>query len=97
MCLDKRTGRPARFTRETPYLRVATWPYSEEGTWLWDLRNQKSYSPAKYAGQPRYYCLDVGESSGALGLAAAGGKLYVSLFLRKQAAGARRGQRQADR
>ena len=79
MCLDKRTGRPARFTRETPYLRVATWPYSEEGTWLWGLRNNKSFSPAKYGGQPRYYCLDVGESTGALGLAAAGGKLYVSL------------------
>lgn len=80
MCLDKRTGRPARFTRETPYLRIATWPYREEISWLWDLRNNRSFSPARYGGQPRYYCHDVGESTGALGLAAAGGKLYVSLF-----------------
>lgn len=79
-CLDKRTGRPVRFTRENPYLRVATWPYREEISWLWDLRNNQSYSPATYGGQPRYYRSDVGESTGALGLAAAGGKLYVALF-----------------
>jgi hypothetical protein len=80
MCLDKRTGRPRRFTRETPYLRVAVWPYREEISWLWDLRNNRSFSPARYGGQPRYYRTDLGESTGALGLAAAGGKLYVSLF-----------------
>jgi hypothetical protein len=80
MCLDKRTGRPTRFTRETPYLRVATWPYTEEGVGLWELRKGRSFSPAKFAGQPRYGCLDMGESTGALGIAAAGDKLYVSLF-----------------
>ena len=80
MCLDKRTGQPAQFTLESPRLRVASWRYREEAAWLWDLRNSRSFSPARYAGQPRYCCLDAGESSGALGLAAAGGKLYVSLF-----------------
>jgi hypothetical protein len=80
LCLDKRTGRPVRFTRETPLLRVATWPYHEKASWLWDLRNHKSFSPATYGGQNRYYCTDVGEPTGVPGLAAAGGKLYLSLF-----------------
>jgi hypothetical protein len=80
MCLDKWTGQAARFTRETPRLRVATARYREEVSWLWDLRNDRSFSPARFAGQPRYGCLDAGESSGALGMAAAGGKLYVALF-----------------
>jgi len=80
MCLDKRTGQPARFTREIPRLRVATWPYRDDTSWLWDRRKEHSFSPAKYGGQPRYCCLDAGESTGALGLAAAGGKIYVSLF-----------------
>ena len=80
MCLDKRTGRPAKFTRQTPYLCVATWPYREEISWLWDLRNHQSFTPANYGGQPRYYRLDIGESTNALAMTAAGGKLYVSLF-----------------
>lgn len=81
MCLDKRTGKPAKFTRDNPRLSVASWRYREEVSWLWDLRNNKSFTPATYGGQPRYFRTDVGESTGALGLAAAGnGKLYVSLF-----------------
>ena len=60
--------------------RIATWSYKEDKiSWLWDLRNDKSFSPATYAGQPRYACTDVGESTNALGIAAVGGKLYVSL------------------
>lgn len=80
MALDKRSGRPVKFTRDTPYLRIATWPFCDRFSFLWDLRNNRAFSPATYAGQPRYFRNDIGEPSGALGLAAAGGKLYVSLF-----------------
>ena len=59
---------------------MATWPYREEVFPLWDLRTQKKFSPATYAGQPRYFCNDIGESCNALGLAAQNGKVYVSLF-----------------
>jgi len=100
-CFDKRTGKPAQFSRGNlidriaPWLyntgflehlpehslnRIATWPYKNDAiSWLWDLRNTQSFSPANYAGQPRYACTDVGESTNALGIAAVGGKLYVSL------------------
>ena len=80
MCLDKRTGRPVKFTRDTSRLRVATWPFRDAVSFLWDLRNNKAFTPATYAGQPRYFRNDIGEPDGATGLAAAGGKLYVSLF-----------------
>ena len=100
-CFDKRTGKPAGFSRGNlidrfaPWIyntgiwerlpefslnRIATWPYKNDAiTWLWDLRNAKAFSPANYAGQPRYACTDVGESTNAIGIAAVGGKLYVSL------------------
>ncbi|HEX4140212.1 MAG TPA: hypothetical protein VHY09_07675, partial [Candidatus Methylacidiphilales bacterium] len=80
MCLDKRTGKAAKFTLKNPRLKVATWPYREETAWLWDLRNNKTFSPATYAGQPRYSLTDVGETTDALGVAAAANKIYVSLF-----------------
>ena len=80
LCLDKKTGRPAQFTLETPRLKVATWPYADTYTFLDQLRNQKSFTPATYGGQPRYYCSDVCEPTNALGIAAVGGKLYVSLL-----------------
>jgi hypothetical protein len=80
MCLDKSTGNAARFTRDKGPLRVATWPYREKPVWLWDLRNNHSFTPAVYAGQSRYSCLDVGEATNAVGLAAAGDHLYVSLL-----------------
>lgn len=80
VCLDKRTGKPARFTKDTPLLKVATWPYREEIAWLRDLRNNKSFSPANYGGQPRYAYADVGETTNALGVAAVGSKVYLSLF-----------------
>ena len=80
MCLDKSTGKAARFTRAHGPLQVATWPYHEPATWLWNLRNHHAFTPTVYAGQPRYACLDVGEATDAVGLAAAGGHLYVSLL-----------------
>ncbi len=80
VCLDKKTGKAAKFTQKNPMLKIATWPYREQVSWLWDLRNNKSFSPATYAGQPRYADIDVGETTNAIGLATAGGKAYVSLF-----------------
>ena len=79
MCFDKRTGKPAQFTVKQPNQVIATWPYRGDYTWLDVLRNGKSFAPQVYGGQPRYFQADVGESTNALGLAAAGGKLYVSL------------------
>ena len=81
VCHDKRTGRPARFSLDDPQQRVATWPYREQGTWLWNLRNGHSFAPANYAGQPRYACLDLGEPTNAIAIAAVGDRLYVSLLL----------------
>ena len=78
VCYDKNTGKAARFTVATPRLRIATWPYREEIAWLDVLRNNKSYNPAVYGGQPRYAATDVGESTNALGMAAVGDKVYVS-------------------
>jgi hypothetical protein len=79
MCFDKATGEPARFARSGP-LRVATWPYSEPPVWLWNLRNDHGFAPAIYEGQPRYACLDVAETTNAVGMAAVGDHLYVSLL-----------------
>ena len=79
LCLDKKTGQPAKFTRQSPQLRVATWPYREALSFLWDLRRNKSFSPFNYGGQPRYSDLDIGESIDALGIAVAAGKIYISM------------------
>lgn len=80
LCLDRKTGKPAGFSKTTPFLKVATWPYREEVSYLWDLRRDKNFTPANYAGQPRYFTNDIGESTNALGIAAVGGKIYISLF-----------------
>jgi hypothetical protein len=79
-CLDKKTGNFARFTRSEGPIRAISWPYNEPATWLWNLRNNHSFTPAVYAGQPRYACLDVGEATNAVAMAAAGGHLYVSML-----------------
>ena len=81
MCLDKRTGRPGPLHPRDALF--CAWPpgrIAKRYPGCGICATSKSFSPATYGGQPRYYCLDVGESTGALGLAAAGGKLYVSLF-----------------
>ena len=80
VCLDKRSGQPARFTRNTPDTRVATWQYREDVHPLWDLRAHHGFTPATYGGQPRYFADDVGESTNALGLAVTGDRVYISLF-----------------
>ena len=81
VCMDKRTGQPARFSSSNLQTRIATWPYLESFSRLWDLRQNHSFSPAVYDGQPRYACLDVGEPTNAVGIAAIGGRLYISLLL----------------
>jgi len=80
ICYDKTTGRRAAFSEENPRLKVHTWPYREAVVGLWDLRRNMTFRPGNYGGQPRYFCADLGESTNALGVAAAGPKLYVSLF-----------------
>ncbi len=80
LCLDKRTGQAAKFTREKARLTVATWPYKEHAVGLWELRAQKTFSPDRYGGEPRYFCNDLGEPTNALGIAAVGRRLYVALF-----------------
>jgi len=79
MCFDKRTGKPVQFTLTQPNQVVANWPYRNDYTWLDQPRNNRSFTPAVYGGQPRYYDTDVAESTNALGLAAVGSKVYVSL------------------
>ena len=79
VCLDKRTGRPARFTERDPALRVATWPYREAVTPLWEMRKDKTFDAARYGGQPRYFSTDVGESTSALGIAATSGRVYLAM------------------
>ncbi|MDR1304515.1 MAG: hypothetical protein LBK76_04750 [Verrucomicrobiales bacterium] len=80
ICLEKSTGRLARFSKEQPRLKIATWPYREEYTYMWELRNAKNFTLQKYGGQPRYFRYDIAESTNALGLAAVGDKLYVALL-----------------
>jgi RES domain-containing protein len=79
VCLDKRTGKAAKFTRETPRLKIATWPYSGKTTGLWELRTNMSFSPDNYTGQPRYFAEDIGEATSAIGIAALDNKLYVAM------------------
>ena len=79
LCVDKRTGEPVKFTRNTSHLRVATWPYRDAASYLWDLRNNKSFSPLNYGGQPRYFKNDIGESTDALGLMVVRNKVYISM------------------
>jgi len=84
VCLDKRTGAPTRFSLEQSDLRVATWPYTDRTRGLWDLRSQGTFTPADYEGQTRYFANDVGEPTEAVGLAAAGDRLYVSMYRANQ-------------
>ncbi|MGB8353794.1 MAG: hypothetical protein WCD79_07910 [Chthoniobacteraceae bacterium] len=72
---------PERFSNGRLLNQIAKWDYKQDTvSWLWDLRNGKSFTPATYAGAPRYACNDVGESTNALGIVAAGGRIYVSLL-----------------
>ena len=79
LCLDKRTGAAAKFSIATPRLQIATFPYHLDLRGLWDLRNNKSYEPGVYGGQPRYYDINFCEPTNALGIAATSKVVYVSM------------------
>ena len=79
ICLDKKTGQAAKFSLTTLRLKIATWPFTGITTGLWELRSKMSFSPDNYAGQTRYYCADIGETTNAMGIAAFNHKLYVAL------------------
>lgn len=80
LCLDKNTGAPALFSTQKTDFQVATWPYVDRVAGLWDLRVHKAFTPASYEGQTRYFANDIGEPTEAVGIAAAGGRLYVSML-----------------
>ena len=84
LCLDKNTGAPALFSTQKTDFQVATWPYVDQVVGLWDLRTHKTFTPTDYEGQPRYFADDVGEPTEAVGIAAAGGRLYVSMLTQDQ-------------
>ncbi|MDR1305720.1 MAG: hypothetical protein LBK76_10950 [Verrucomicrobiales bacterium] len=86
VCLDKKTGSLARFSREQPRLKIAEWAYSGSYRYMWELRNEQSFTLKEYGGQPRYFSVDVAEPAGAVGLAAAGDKLYVAFMDRDKIA-----------
>ena len=84
VCLDKRTGAPARFSTQRPELRIATWPYVDRTVGLWDLRVHKTFTPANYEGQTRYFANDVGEATEAVGIAATADRLYIAMLTQNQ-------------
>ena len=84
LCLDKNSGAPALFSTQKTEFRIATWPYVDRVTGLWNLRADKTFTPANYGGQPRYFANDVGEPTEAVGIAAVAGRLYVSLLSQNQ-------------
>ncbi len=84
ICLDKNTGAAALFSTQKTEFRVASWPFVDRVAGLWDLRKNKTFTPANYEGQPRYSANDVGEPTEAVGIAAIGGRLYVSMLTQNQ-------------
>ncbi len=84
ICLDTTTGAPAQFSSQKPDLTIATWPFVDKMAGLWDLRVNKTFSPATYGGQPRYATDDLGEPTDAVGVAASGDRLYVSMMSENQ-------------
>ncbi len=81
VCLDKRTGKAAGFSTKGFLFKAATSPYRQKMTRMSALRKHMAFTPAVYAGQPRYYASDVGDTANYVGAAVSGGRLYVSCFL----------------
>ncbi|MDR1305263.1 MAG: hypothetical protein LBK76_08590 [Verrucomicrobiales bacterium] len=79
-CVEKSTGKLARFSKEIPKRIVAKWPYKSAYYWMWELRNNQAFTPAVNGGQPRYASTDVSEGTNSLGLAVVGDKLYIGFF-----------------
>ena len=78
ICYDARTGERLDFSARNPHTEIGRWPYREEVTPLWEMIQQRSFRPEKYLGQPRYFDSDMGESTGASGVAATSGAIVVS-------------------
>ena len=84
VCLNKNTGVPTAMSAEKTDIRVATWPFVDKVAGLWALRADKTFTPADYEGQTRYFANDVGEPSDAVGIAASSDRLYVSMLSQNQ-------------
>lgn len=84
VCLDKSNGAPALFSTQKTEFGIASWPYVDRAAGLWGLRASQGFTPAIYGGQTRYFANDVGEPTEALGIAAVGGRLYVSMLGQNQ-------------
>lgn len=80
LCLDKHTGKLARFSKERPQCKIATWPYREAVVKLATLRTTHGFTPGVYGGQPRYACNDLGEATSALGIAVLDDRVYASFY-----------------
>lgn len=79
--LDKRTGAPLGASAKGLLHRAATFPYRPAMVRMSALRRDMAFTPAIYAGQPRYYASDVGDTANVVGIAAMGGKVYLSCYL----------------
>ena len=78
---DAKTGRRVGFSAKDARTELGPrWPYREQASNLYDLIAEKSFSPAVYIGQPRYWDQDVGETDNAIGFAALPGIFAVSKF-----------------
>ncbi len=81
LCFDRRTGELAGpSVKSGAPIEFATWEYRHDVHNLWDLRLNRTFSPATYGGQHRYSNTSMCETTGGLGLAPAGNRLVASLF-----------------
>lgn|GEM_PF-1718479 len=80
-CFDARTGELAGISAKSgaPVV-IEPWAYRHDVRGLWDLRLSKAFSPSTYGGMHRYSDTGMCETTGSLGLAAAGDRLVVSLL-----------------
>ena len=80
-CFDTRTGELAGISAKSgaPVV-IEPWEYRHDVRNLWDLRLNKAFCPTAYGGMHRYSDTGMCETTGSLGLAAAGDTLVVSLL-----------------
>ncbi len=84
-CLDRTTGQRRSFSMAQPYNELDNWDISEtrSGFW-WELYQDKSFSLDNCGIHDDYFYTQRCLGANLTGLAARGGKLYVSLRLRNQ-------------
>jgi hypothetical protein len=69
VCYDKRTGGLAGpSVKSGRPITFATWDFRDSVRGLWELRLNKSFSPATYGGRSSMACSGMCETTGALGL-----------------------------